>query len=165
MEPSNNSPAQSFDTFEEDSASEHSPTQEEIDVEDWGNSLPCIRDPAYTICTFQNIGPQPESGFDAKAHHNKNAFKAVGPEVGLFAEHCLNKKQIQAGHTFYERQQDSIDGTYTYLVNNKHGSDDFTYYQPGGTALSLNAVFKRKQCAKGMDNSGLGRWCWTRLQG
>ena len=33
MEPSNNSPAQSLDTFEEDSASEHSPTQEEIDVE------------------------------------------------------------------------------------------------------------------------------------
>ena len=108
------------------------------------------------ICIFQNIGPQPERGFDAKAHHNKNAFKALGPEVGLFAEHCLNKTKIDAGHTFYKRQQDSIDRTYSYLVNNQHGSDGFSYYQPGGTAFSLDAAFKQKQYAKGLDTSGLG---------
>ena len=95
MELSNNSSDQSVNTFDKDSAREHSLTQDEIDVENWGNSLPCIWDPGYTICIFQNIGPQPESGFNAKAHHNKNAFKALGSEVGLFAKHCLNKKQIR----------------------------------------------------------------------
>ena len=163
MEPIDNFSATSVNIFNSDS--KKTPTQAKIDVEDWGNSFPFIRDPGYTICIFQNIGPQPECGFDAKAHHNKNAFKALGPEVGLFAEHGLNKTKIEAGYTFYKCQQDSIDGTYSYLVNNQHGSDGFSYYQPGGTVFSLDAAFKRKQCAKGRDISGLGRWCWTCLQG
>ena len=63
----------------------------------------------------------------------------MGPEVCLFAKHGLNKTKIEAGHTFYKHQQDNIVGTYTYLVNNKHGSDTFTYHQPSGTAFSFIA--------------------------
>ena len=119
MEPIDNLSETSVNTFKDNSDSEHTPTQSKIDVEDWGNSLPFIQDPGYTICIFQNIRPQPKGGFDAKAHHNKNAFKALGPEVVLFAEHGLNKTKIHPGHTFYKCQHDSIDGTYSYLVNLK----------------------------------------------
>ena len=92
--------------------------QAKIDVKDWGNSLPFIQDPGYTIYIFQNIGPQPKRGFDAKAHHNKNAFKALGPEVRLFAEHGLNETKIDAGHSFYANRIALTEHTLTWLITN-----------------------------------------------
>lgn len=118
--------------------------QAKIDVKDWGNTLPSLCDPGYMICIFQNIGLQPLGGYEPKTQHKKKAVKALGPQVSFCAKHCLNKRKFDAGHTLYKCQQESIEGTYTYLVNNKHWSDTFTYHQLCGTAFSLDADFKQK---------------------
>lgn len=94
---SNTSSAKSVNSFNEDLEIDHPTTQDEIDVKDWGNSFPSLCNPGYIICIFQNIDPQPLGGYEPKAHHNK---KALGPHVGLFAKHGLNKKNVDAGHTF-----------------------------------------------------------------
>ena len=117
------------------------------------------------VITFQNIGPQTETGNTDKAKHNMAAFRSAKPDVALFAEHDINPAKSLQGHKFHDRQGASIEETTSFITNNSHESARHRSFQWGGTGWTAHPRIKDAIVDRGQDYTKLGRWSWARMKG
>ena len=133
------------------------------DSEAFGHTFPVAPNPHCSIITFQNIGPQPKSGFNGRVAHNSRSFQNSKASIALFAEHCLNEQHLDLLDTFNYRMRRADRGSFSYLVNNIN--DVSAWNQTGGTGFTLNKTFKSHKIDHGCDPTGLGRWTHARFRG
>ena len=135
------------------------------DSDTFGHQFPLTPNPNTTIVTFQNIGPQKNSGVNGKSTHNARAFKKSNAGVSLYAEHCLNESKLTVQDSFTYRMRRYNPHSFSYLVNNHNAVTTAPWNQTGGTGFTLNQQMTSHKLDHGCDPTGLGRWTFVRFKG
>ena len=87
--------------------------------------------------------------------------------MALYAEHSLNQKSkdIPVTEIFHQQMINVNPSSLSKIAFNTHANVDTPWCYPGGTALTVDHIFRGHHTANRVDSSGLGRWMWICLEG
>ena len=87
------------------------------------------------------------------------------PDLYMITEMGLNLPRVPAGDSWAERTRGILPRQTYQLAYNRHDIQNQHPYLPGGTGMIALHEAQPRVVEKGVDDSGLGRWTWMRIQG
>ena len=143
----------------------HEDLLQEKDSEAFGHNFPKKPFDNSSIITFQNIGRLPKSGYGHKSVQMATAFKDSNANIALYAEPSINDRFLNPNEKFKDRMRMNNPGSFSILNYNANMGEDAKWNTIGGTTITMDSNFTSHmtQQGYGKDKSGLGRWCWVRI--
>lgn len=134
-----------------------------LEEENWGDSIQ-QKDAATIRIMFQNVNGLPRRNNE---FNNRSLYGVIADhniDIFMMSEINVNWRNIPEDHKLYCRMNKWFEALHISLANNVTEiiPDE---HQWGGTGiLSINKMSHRVM-ERGSDQTGLGRWCWTRYRG
>ena len=133
------------------------------DLDDaWGD--PILPKATSTLrFAFQNIQGLPISPYSDKHSQIISVFNTLQLDSFGLAELNLNFSRLPSSLQWKERFKGLYHKHTTYSTNTHATTTDCTIF--GGTAQLTQGTLAHRAISSGQDNTGLGRWVWTRFIG
>jgi hypothetical protein len=122
-----------------------------------------------TGCQLGNHHPRCELLFKILADNPNALAERIQQDqydIFLFAEHGLNPVHVLIGHQWNDRMNAHLEGkTFNVLGFNRQELDEASWHQVGGCGITVSEEYASMKVEHGVDDTGLGRYCWVVLQG
>ena len=127
-----------------------------------------IRASGSTRVVFQNVNGIPYLATNSKQSQIQDWLKSEQVGIALLAETNTHWPSLPEGHGWNDRMREvGKKGYFTSVANNRHQSRSgaTSFFQQGGTAVSVLNEAAHTAKSSGCDPTGLGRWSFVRLRG
>ena len=137
---------------------------EERDASKFGDDIKKARRKRLKIM-LQNINGLGSEGKSEKSRRVADLHTKYEVDILLMTEVGLNWRKIEPTDFWNERVDNKYDTHRNVFAYNKNENQTFGKYQPGGVGISTVSEIANRVIEQGVDETLLGRWAWTRLQG
>ena len=153
-----------FGSQESGQISDDAPPRQTDDEVQWGDHCEQNKDNNLRIMGIQSDG-LPHNNAHFKNDIISECVNQHNPDVICFSECNVAWHKVEIEHRLGERMKDCFGTAFTQCAWYRKYPAQTTKRQFGGCAIVILGNSVGRVVGSGSDPTGLGRWCWIRLQG